>query len=269
MSRLPRTRATVVSLATIVLMTPVLLGTADAGAASATTTKVVPLIDHGGKIVPASTTYAIWWGPSTGFPGDARGAVESILQTLNGSSYLNIATQYLRGASATTSFEGSLYDASAPPNRSMSTTALTTEVASVLKDNGLSSDPNAIYLVFTSNFATGGACAWHGSGTITSATVQVAYMPNATGIKGCDAGYPFGSYSEGTRSIIDSMVHEFMESVSDAEPKTAWYDKNGAEIGDKCNATVGPVVLGKVTWYVQGEWSNADAACVYGVPPTH
>ena len=90
-------------------------------------------------------------------------------------------------------------------------------------------------------------------------------MPNIDGVVGCDPGNLFNAntFTEGTRSIADSLAHEFMESVTDAVPVTAWADKNGAEIGDKCNFVYGAAVrIGTVNWQLQEEWSNATGGCV-------
>src|SRR5579864_2811933 len=50
-----------------------------------------PLIDHGGKILTGSKTYAIWWGPTSQFPSDARSGMEQLLGGFGGSSYLAVA----------------------------------------------------------------------------------------------------------------------------------------------------------------------------------
>ncbi len=248
--------------------------------------KILPVTDHGGKVIPNSNTYAIWWGTAADFPSDEQYAIENILSGLGctdlvphgstigegfpctpqESGYLAIANQYLRGASATTAFKGSWADPSAPPSHQPSVATIVAEVSKFLTANSLQPDPNGVYLVYTSNFLNGGSCAWHSSGVIGTTTVQVAYLPNTSGVKGCDAGTPFGGYTEGTRSVADSTAHEFMESITDPLG-TAWYDKNGAEIGDKCNATVGLVSLSNgFAFYIQPEWSNAAAGCVLTAP---
>src|SRR5437016_4154742 len=53
-----------------------------------------PLIDHGGKILPTSNIYTIWWGNASSFPSDAVVGINSLFQGFNGSAYLNIASQY-------------------------------------------------------------------------------------------------------------------------------------------------------------------------------
>jgi hypothetical protein len=231
-----------------------------------------PLVYGGGKLLSSSTTYAIWWGPSSGFPADAQKGIESLLDGFGGSSYLAIANQYMPlGEAATSRFAVSLFDPSVPPAHSPTTTTIVNEVASVLTHNGLTPNPNAVYLVYTSNFPHVSFCAWHAAGTIGSAIVQVGYLPNTTGVPGCDPGNLFpkaNSYSQGTRSLADSTAHEFMESVTDPIPVTGWADKSGQEIGDKCNfvySQVAPITLSnKSQWQIQEEWSNAADGCVPG-----
>jgi hypothetical protein len=58
-----------------------------------------------------------------------------------------------------------------------------------------------------------------------------------------------------------------MESVTDPVPVTGWADKNGQEIGDKCNFvySTAPITLSNHSkWQIQEEWSNAAGGCVAG-----
>ncbi|HEX4863731.1 MAG TPA: hypothetical protein VFV02_06645 [Acidimicrobiales bacterium] len=232
------------------------------------TTTPSPLVYHQGKLLTASTTYAIWWGPTAGFPGDARTGIEQLLGGFGGSNYLGIAGQYMPSHSATSRFAQSLADPSAPPSRSPSVTTIVNEVAKVLSANNIAPDANAIYLVYTSNFPRVTFCAWHSAGAIQGTTVQVGYMPNTAGVAGCDPGnlYNANSYSEGTRSVADSTAHEFMEATTDPVPLTGWADKNGQEIGDKCNFVYSATVTlaNKSQWQLQEEWSNAAGGCTQG-----
>ena len=217
------------------------------------------LVDHGGKVLASSDLYVVWWGPG-GWASDVQSGIASLLSGFNGSSYVKTATQYLRGAAATVTYEGSQSDSSTPPsNPSASTIAAE---ASKMYPSG---DPNGIYLVFTSNFPSGGNfCAWHSYGTVGGVTASVAYMPNTANVAGCDPGNLYGvSGSEGLRSLANVTAHEFMESVTDTV-LSAWYDGSGSEIGDKCAwQFAGSVKLSNNTvWQLQEEWSNAVTGCV-------
>jgi hypothetical protein len=239
------------------------------GAAHAKTPK--PLVYGGGKLLVSSVTYAIYWGPSANFPSDLQTGMTALLSGFSGSTYLATANQYF-GATATTSFAGSYFDGSAPPRSAPNTSAVVSEVAKVLAANSLTPDPNAVYLLYTSNLPKINYCAWHSSGTIGSTTVQVAYLPNTANTTGC---YPTGNYfggltnwSYGTRSIADNTAHEFMESITDPVPTTGWADGSGQEIGDKCNFNyLAPVTLSTNTvWQIQSMWSDAAGACVQTTP---
>ena len=222
------------------------------------------LIDHGGKILTASKTYAIWWGDPGSFPTDAKTGLESLLSGFGGSSYLQLAAEYMRGATVTSSFVQSYVDQSAPPKHQPNVSTIVAEVAKEVGPTTVP-DPQAIYFVYTSNDPVNNFCAWHSAGTVNGVTVQVAYMPNTAGVAGCDPGsqYDGTGYSEGTRSIADSTAHEFMESVTDAVPISAWADKNGEEVADKCNFVYSaPVTVGTNSWQLQEEWSNAAGGCV-------
>jgi hypothetical protein len=225
------------------------------------------LVDHGGRVLPSSNTYAIWWGTPSAFPSDAQAGIDALFKGMNGSSFLGIEKQYMRGASVSSSFHTNLSDsASSPPTRSPATSTIVNEACSVITANGLTPDPNAVYFVFTSNFPGGHVsyCAWHSYGTCNGVTIQVGYMPNTTGLAGCDPGnlYNCNGYSQGTRSVANVTSHEFSEAITDPD-LNAWYDSSGAENGDKCAWQFSSCVnLGAGnSWQLQKEWSNSISGC--------
>lgn len=223
------------------------------------------LVDNGGPILPSSHTYAIWWGDPTAWPTDVEAGMAEFFGNLTGTPFLSTANQYMRGPAAATASEPAAIDTSAPP-RKVSASTLGTEIAKVY---GTSIDPSGVYFVFTSNFPKGGNfCAWHSDAAVNGTTVAVAYMPNVTGVAGCDPGNPDNlSGSEGLRALANVTSHEFMEAITDAQPAAgsyAWIDASGQEIGDKCAWTFGsPVTLADGSqWRLQEEWSNAVSGCV-------
>jgi hypothetical protein len=226
-----------------------------------------PLVYHHGNVLSSSTTYAIFWGPTNQFPSDAETDLPLLLAGFSNSSYLAIANQYMiaPATTATTTYGGKFSDTTtAPPAHAPAVSTIGNEVSSVLSANRLSVNQNAIYVVYTSNFPHLSFCAWHAAAVINGVQTQIAYVPNASGVSGCDPGNLFGStVKEGTRSMADSTAHEFMESTTDPEPLTGWADKNGQEIGDKCNFVYSaPVQLTNGTsWQIQEEWSNAIGGC--------
>ncbi len=227
-----------------------------------------PLIDHGGKILPTSNTYAIWWGIQSAWPVDVQPSMDSLFNGLNGTTFLGITDQYMRGGTSASTFHVNWMDTSAPPGHGPQTSTIVTEACNVIAANGATPDPNGIYFVYTSNFPTGHVnyCAWHSHGTCNGVDIQVAYMPNITGVSGCD---PLGvvnlncntALSEGAVALANVTSHEFMETITDADI-SAWYDSSGSEIGDKCAWKFSScVTLTTGSWQLQEEWSNAISGC--------
>jgi hypothetical protein len=222
------------------------------------------LVDHGGKVLPTSNTYAIWWGTQSAFPSDAKVGLDSLFQGLNGSSLLGVTSQYMRGGTPTTTFHTNWTDTSAPPSHGPNVSNIVGEACKVIRANGASPDPTGVYFVYTSNFPHVNYCAWHSHGTCNGVDIQVAYMPNTTGFAGCDPGnqYACNTYSQGTRSLANVTSHEFMEAITDAD-LNAWYDSSGSENGDKCAWRFSScVTLPNGSWQLQQEWSNAVSGCV-------
>ena len=222
----------------------------------------LPLLDHGGPVLTSSKSYAIYWGDQTAFPSDLESGMASMLGGFAGSSYLGIAQQYMRGANISTQYAGSYHDASPPPSSSVSAGTLGAEVCKIFA----APDPSTVYIVFTSNAPSHGSfCAWHDKATCNGVTFQVAYIPNQALLAGCSpytvSNLGCNTLSDGTVTSADSVAHEFMEAVTDPLI-TAWYDKQKAEIADKCNFNYQAcVALSSGSWQIQSEWSNAIGGC--------
>jgi hypothetical protein len=226
------------------------------------------LVDHGGKVLAASHVYTIWWGDQAAFPSDARTGIAAMFEGMNGTSFLGIGKQYMHGSQISTAYVSSYEDSSSsPPSRGPQTATIVNEACSVINANGLTPDTTALYLVYTSNFPGGHVnfCAWHDHGTCNGVDIQVAYMPNTTGMAGCDPGDLYGcnTYSQGTRSLANVSSHEYMEAITDPDI-SAWYDSSGSEIGDKCAWQFQSCVLlaGGAKWQLQKEWDNASSGCL-------
>ncbi len=224
------------------------------------------LIDHGGKILPASDVYYIWWGNQSAWPSDAISGLTTLAGGFNGSKFLSdIFPQYMRTSGVSTAFVQSVYDSSTPPGHGPKTSTIVSEACKMIGANGLKLDSSAIYVVLTSNFPSGvNYCAWHSSGSCNGVTIQVAYMPNTTGVSGCnDPVLSCNSNTQGTNSIANVLSHEFSEAITDATG-SAWYDSSGSEIGDKCAWTFQSCVTlaNGSSWQLQEEWSNTASGCV-------
>jgi hypothetical protein len=193
----------------------------------------------------------------------------TFLTGFGSSDLLQIAKQYMRGATPTATYKGSFSDPSTPVAKP-SPTGLASEIQTVLAANHAVVDPNGIYVVFTSSVIKGNSfCAWHDGATVNGTTIAEAFLPNPTGVTGCatPSTYDGTNLSPATRSLADSTSHELMESITDKTPSgngLAWIDNGGQEIADKCEFGQygGPVSIGGLEWEVQEEWSNAVSACV-------
>jgi hypothetical protein len=233
---------------------------------AASTKKSANVIDHGGTVLATSKTVAIYWGNAGDFPSDLQSGMASLLGGLNGSTYLRTANQYMRGATATTSYGGAIIDGSAPPKSAPSSSTLAAEVCKLVA----TPDPNTLYIVFTSNAPKISYCAWHDKATCNGVEFEIAYMPNQADLPGCSpysvSNLGCNTYSNGTVATADGVAHEFMETITDAHID-AWYATGGAEIADKCEYNYASCVnLGTDSWEIQTEWSNATGTCVQTTP---
>jgi hypothetical protein len=226
---------------------------------------VAQLLDHGGPVLLHANVVEIFWGPTGDFDPQLRPAMEQLLGGMNGSAYLAVAQQYMRVATTISSSLGtSLTDTSAPPKKGLQPNDLGNEVAKLVANP----EGGTIYFVFTSNLPHINYCAYHSTATADGVLVQVAYVPLQPA--GCS---PLGSvnlhansYDESVQASADSAAHEFMEAVTDPH-LDAWYDRNGAEIADKCEYDYQGVVhlSNHSDWQIQSEWSNALQACDPGL----
>jgi hypothetical protein len=186
----------------------------------------------------------------------------TLLGGFNGSSYLGIAQQYMRGAPISSAYVGSVSDPSTPPQSAPNTAALGNEVCKLFANP----DPSTLYVVFTSNAPNIQYCAWHDKATCNGVTFQVAYIPNQAQLPGCSpytkSNLHCNTYSDGTVTSADSVAHEFMETVTDPHID-AWYDKQKQEVADKCNYVYSACVglSNGSSWQIQSEWSNAIGGC--------
>lgn len=227
---------------------------------------------HNGGVLLANRTESIFWGSSwPTYNGDIISGLDSFFGGFGNSNYAGITTQYYQisggikqfiGAGST--YAGHFIDGSTAPGGALSTSQVIAEACSVTGNNP---DPNTLYLVYTDTTAGNvNYCAYHTWGSCGTKPVQAAYMPNITGLAGCDPGNLYGvPGSQGLRALANVTAHELEEAITDPRG-SAWYDRQGAEIGDKCAWLFsGPVTLSNGSvWQLQKEWSNAVTGCVQG-----
>ncbi|HEY0515071.1 MAG TPA: hypothetical protein VGH73_24460 [Thermoanaerobaculia bacterium] len=217
---------------------------------------------HGGTVLTANKTEAIFWGSqwtSASFAGDKITGLDSFFGGFGGSNYAGTSTEYTGTSGQVTtssSYLGHVIDSSAAPSKAISVSTAVAEACKVTNNNP---DPNALYLLYT---ATGAGhvsyCAWHSYGNCSNgAPVQVAYMPNIDGIAGCDPVDTWTTHSQGLAAVANVTAHELSETITDPR-NGGWYDASGGENGDKCSWVFAGVVTLKNSsqWKLQMEWSN-------------
>jgi hypothetical protein len=233
---------------------------------------VLLMTNHGGPVLTANKTMAIFWGSewSDGvFAGDKVTGADSFFQGFGGSNYAGASTEYVGNNGQVTrssTYLGHTFDTSAAPKTALSTSAVIAEACSVA---GNSPDPATVYFVYTSTGAGNvNYCAYHTWGTCSNgAPIQAAYMPNIDGLAGCDPVDTSNGHSQGLAALMNVTAHELSEAITDPRGN-AWFDRNGAENGDKCAWTfTGNVTLSNGTsWKLQQEWSNNAANAGAGSP---
>lgn len=223
---------------------------------------------HGGLVMGATRTVAIFWGPEwadSAFAGDTIDSVDGFLAGFGGSPYAGIlkeyATQEAKATSAST-YLGHVFDPTPPPSHALSPEETLDEACKIAGDHP---DPAAIYMIYTSTGLAAPVefCAYHTWWTCAGgAPVQAAYMPNLDRVRACQIKDTLTHRSPGTAAIINSTAHELVETITDPRGE-GWYDAQKdftGEVGDKCAYVFGrrAVTLANGTqWQLQTEWSNA------------
>jgi len=254
---------------------------------------------HGGPVMHTNSTYAIYWVPS-GYSVSA--GYESLLDQFlidvgvdsgKTSNVYYSDTQYSDGATGSilysSSFEQGIVDTNpfpasgcSDPYTSVCLTdgQLQTEISNVIGAYGLPRGGGTMYFMFTprdvgscfgSSCAFSYFCAYHshfGSGsslTLYANQPYAAWVPAA-----CGPGQ--SPNADDADATINVTSHEHNEAITDPLGN-AWYDKRGAEDGDKCAWTFG-TSLGSTSggrynqlinghaYFLQQEWSNRTSRCV-------
>lgn len=253
------------------------------------------LLYHGGPVLLAPKAYVTYWGWNTPLadPDGAEAYLDAFFQGVGGSPWANIQTQYYSGSAPSTAitnpvdqFGGSWHDNSlAPPPVDVGNFVAYASNEAAKAETHFGYDANGVYFVilphgYDGDFA-GTYCAYHAAGTDghgnTFAWAVLPYVSdfptvnNSVTTVGCGTGFIPDSPHPRLDGFSMTAGHEYAEAVTDPHIN-AWYDKNGAETGDKCQFVFsGPgryqeITLSTGTFGVQGLWSNAANGCVAGYP---
>ncbi|MFL5309649.1 MAG: hypothetical protein ACJ79H_04255 [Myxococcales bacterium] len=225
--------------------------------------------DHGGLVVPEIAATAIWWGKPASFPSELRPAIEEVFGALDGTRYLAVTDQYMRGAKSRVRFDGSLSDDSEPPPSWPTADQVSAKVCEVLDASGLSPGPNRYYMVIAPSFPAGAppqTCGFHSHGMCHGTTILTAWLPTPANEQSCQ--WLTSTICDGaarvTQSLVNTAVHEVVEAMTDPLVD-AWFNSDfepGVELADKCSWTYGCLAFGSRQWAIQSIWSNAAHGCV-------
>lgn len=224
---------------------------------------------HGGNILVTNKTKAIFWGAWTN-PGDIITGVDTFFQGWSGSKMAGDSTEYYGttngNVTAASTYLGHVIDSTTAPSRALTTSQAVSEGCKISNN---APDPDALYLIYTSTGAGHVSyCAWHSWGTCSNgAPIQIAYMPNITGVAGCDPGSTVPGHSQGLAAVINVTSHELSETITDPRGG-GWFDSSNGENGDKCAWSFhGDSTLSNGSvWKLQMEWSNNAFTAGTGYP---
>ena len=245
---------------------------------------------HGGVggigVETAPKVYLVLWGSqwNGNDPSGEAARVQSFMQGVGGSPWLNSVTQYCQGVAVGTVFCGSSGQHAGNPSNILSgiwndngSAAVSHPTQSQLAAEAVraaqhfgnttgSSNVTTQYVIATAhgNNASGFGtqyCAWHSSTSSSVGNVAYTNLPYIT-----DAGASCGANFNGLgpnagQTIVEG--HELAETITDQFPNGGWLDRRGAENGDKCawissgQGASSNIQLSTGTFAVQSLWSNA------------
>jgi len=256
------------------------------------------LIYHGGPVMHANTTYAIYWIPP-GYTAQAGYStlIDQYFTDVAADSGLTTnvnytATQYHDGAGNVryrSSFGGSYTDtAPLPASRCtdsytavcLSAVQIRAEIQRTIAKTGWATGPSSAFFLFTakgvgscdgSDCAFSKICGYHAVIGTGSSEILYANIPYADTVRSrCDGGqHPNSNEADAT---INTTSHEHSEMITDPRG-TAWYDSSHSEDGDKCAGIFGPLsgttaggkwnqTINGHHYFTQEEYSNRDRGCV-------
>ncbi len=240
---------------------------------------------HNGPVMQTtSTTYSIFWVPTGSYVSSTyKSLINRYFNDVGGSGLYNIDTQYYDSAGHivnSSTLGGTWTDTSSYPSGTLSDAQIQQEVSKAMSANGWTGGLTHLFFVFTAkgeNICIGSACsftyfcAYHSN---FGSNILYATMPyTGTNLAACGVSTTPNNDIDAD-STINVTSHEHMEAVTDPLG-TAWYDRSGNEIGDKCAWTFGSVSLdgnkANVQWkgdyyIVQREWDNKISGCALTGP---
>ena len=242
----------------------------------------VALSYGGGAVQHHPHYYLVFWGWHNVSPFDPAGMasyVQSFVQGLQGSSYLNTLSQYSGSGqgfiqNSAAEYGGAFWDDGSTPSSPSQDQVYTEALTGLHVFGDQSQDANYIVLTPTGHSAPGSFssfCGYHSYKTFApSSSLIFSYIPYIP-----DGGSACAGPLTGASMVIG---HEIAEAQTDPFPNTGWVDQSDPndteEVGDKCAWLQSNVTLSTGTFPVQSLWSNASMAsqggngCVFSYTPS-
>jgi hypothetical protein len=279
-------------------------------AAGRATRSRLPLEYHGGPVMPSNVNIPIYWDPTGGssFPSEYQSKINTYFEDLAHDSggvqnTESVGSQYSDAEGHFANYQSQFVKAPVDKERypangcSAASKCLTdqqlrVEIEKFVMTQGLPTDVHHAYYLLTpagvedcfdasSRECSAGAqassyCAYHSVISTPKGPIVYANDPYVSGL-GCDVGEQHPNENASDATIGGGMAHEHSEMVTDPE-LNAWFDRLGAENGDKCRtfseatefgAPVGlapdgakynQLIKGHF-YYYQQEWSNDGSKC--------
>lgn len=218
-----------------------------------------PIVYHGGAAWSGTPNlYYIWYGWSNWNGGPYQDNTASqvltfLAQNIGGSSYFrSVITYYSQNGNTKTYLSNSLnYAGYTTDNYSQGYNIADTGkiVSRAITNGSLPKDSDGIYVVLLSSDVTYSGlctknCGFHTSVNVGGTSIVYAVVGNTSRCRSvCGDSTNAPSTDVGADGMASVVAHEIAESVSDPFGN-AWFDKTGAENGDKCAWNFGKTYVG-------------------------
>ncbi len=213
------------------------------------TTSTTALIDHGGPVINTPTIYIIWYGNWNQSNGSDTSAGQQLIRDwaagIGGTPHFQLNSSYstAKPISGNVLYGGQTTDTGT--STSLSDANISTIVNNAINSGRLPYNANGVYFVVTSSNVTASSgfctqyCGWHTTGSLTQGKVRYSFVGNANRcLSSCAAQSTSPNGNAGIDGAISVMTHELEEATTDPD-LNEWYDRRGAENGDKCAWTFG------------------------------
>ena len=213
------------------------------------TTGVVtpPILYHNGPVLQAPVIYYIWYGNWSQTTGSDTPSGQQILRDfangIGGSKYFAINQTYSAGAGGAT-LGGEAVDKYSQGTRLRDSSILTIVKNAISK--GLPYNTNGVYFVLTSSDVSEQSgfcnkyCGWHTEALANYGAIRYSFVGNPARCLNSCAEQTIGpNGNAGVDGMVSIVAHELVETTTDPDVSSGWFDSKGAENADKCAWTFG------------------------------